>query len=167
MKNQRSFVRDILAGAVAGLAATWVMDRVTTLAYEREDPRKRRQEDKARGGKTAYDIAATKAGALVGQKLSERQLATLGKGLHWGIGVGAGAAYGVLRHRMRASRWGSGVAFGTAFWATIDEGANTLLGLTPAPNAFPLQTHARGLAGHIAFGLTADATLRLSDKLLG
>jgi hypothetical protein len=167
MRNERSVFVDIIVGAAAGLVATWVMGRVTTFAYERENPRVRRKEDEARGGKAAYEIAAAKAAALVGRKLSEKQAATLGAGLHWGLGVGAGAAYGIMRHRMPASRWGSGVAFGTAFWATIDEGANTLLRLTPPPTAFPLQTHARGLAGHIAFGLAADATLRFSDRLLG
>jgi hypothetical protein len=30
---------------------------------------------------------------------------------------------------------------------------NPVLGLTPGPTAFPCQTHARGLSGHLVFGL--------------
>jgi hypothetical protein len=60
---------------------------------------------------------------------------------------------------------GNGLLFGTAFWAVIDEGANTALALTPGPTAFPWQTHARGLAGHLVFGVAADTALRALDRL--
>lgn len=166
MSRNRNVLLDVAAGAIAGLAATWFMGRVTTFLYDREDEQARKEEDTARDGKTAYAVAAEKAAALVGRELSEPQRSALGSGLHWGLGMGAGAAYGVLRHRMPASRWGSGVAFGTAFWALVDEGANTVLGLTPPPQEFPWQAHARGLAGHLAFGLAADVALRLTDRLL-
>ena len=166
MTRNRSLIVDVVAGAIAGIAATWVMGRVTTFLYEHEDQQARREEDRARGGQTAYESAAEKAASLVGRKLSEQERKAVGSGLHWGLGLGAGAAYGVLRHRMPATRWGSGVAFGTAFWALIDEGANTVLGLTPPPADFPWQAHARGLAGHLAFGLAADSALRVSDRLL-
>lgn len=166
MSRDRSLLLDIAAGALAGLAATWIMGRVTTFLYEREDAQARKEEDDARDGKTAYGVAAEKAAALVGRELNPQQRDALGSGLHWGLGMGAGAAYGVLRHKMPVSKWGSGVAFGTAFWALVDEGANTVLGLTPKPQEFPWQAHARGFAGHLAFGLAADATLRLTDRLL-
>jgi uncharacterized membrane protein YagU involved in acid resistance len=164
--SERSVLLDVVAGAVAGVVATFVMGKVTSFLHEREDPQARREEDEAREGKTAYVLAVEKAAALVGRELNDQQSERIGSGLHWGLGIGAGAAYGVLRHKMPASRWGSGVAFGTAFWALIDEGANTALGLTPPPREFPWQAHARGFAGHLAFGVAADAALRLTDRLL-
>jgi hypothetical protein len=60
---------------------------------------------------------------------------------------------------MESAAIARGVAFGTAFWLMMDEGAVYALGLTPGPTAFPWQTHARGLAGHLTFGAVADATL--------
>jgi hypothetical protein len=52
-----------------------------------------------------------------------------------------------------------GLAFGTAFYLLMDEGAVYALGLTPGPTKFPWQTHARGLAGHLAFGAVASTAL--------
>ena len=77
----------------------------------------------------------------------------------WALGVGAGALYGVLRPRVESARLARGLAFGTVFWLVMDEGAVYALKLTPGPRAFPWQTHARGLAGHLAFGTVANATL--------
>jgi len=37
-------------------------------------------------------------------------------------------------------------------------------GLTPGPNAFPLETHARGLVGHLVFAVTVDAVLSLLNR---
>jgi hypothetical protein len=39
------------------------------------------------------------------------------------------------------------------------------LGLTPDPQEFSWQTHARGLAGHLVFGIAADAMLRVLDPI--
>jgi uncharacterized membrane protein YagU involved in acid resistance len=59
----------------------------------------------------------------------------------------------------------AGTAFGTAFWAFLDEGMVPALGLTPGPTAFPWQAHARGLVGHLTFGTVTDGTLRLLDRV--
>ncbi len=46
--------RDLMKGAIAGAVATFVMGKVTSYLYEHEDRDARRQEDEARGGRTAY-----------------------------------------------------------------------------------------------------------------
>jgi len=40
-------------------------------------------------------------------------------------------------------------------------------GMTPGPGSFPWQAHARGLVGHLVFGLAAEAALSAADRLLG
>jgi hypothetical protein len=156
---------DLVKGALAGVAATWVMGQVTTYLYENESKQAREAEDEARGGKTAYGVAAEKAAGIVGQELSGDQRQQAGSAIHWVLGAGAGAVYGAMRHRVPAADFGNGLLFGTAFWAVVDEGANTALGLTPGPAAFPWQTHARGLAGHLVFGVAADTVLRALDAI--
>lgn len=166
MMNDRNLVTDIALGAAAGLAATWVMGYVTSYLYENEDDAAREREDSARGGKTAYGVAAEKAAAMTGTALSDEQRQQLGSQIHWVLGAGAGAAYGAMRHRVPAADAGYGLVFGTAFWGLIDEGANTALGLTPAPAAFPWQAHARGLTGHLVFGVVTETILDTADRLL-
>lgn len=159
MAERQSVVADLINGAIAGAVATWVMGKVTTYLYEREDKVAREREDRAREGKTAYGVAAEKAAHLVGAELSEEEREKYGLAFHWGVGIAAGALYGVLRPRLESAELAHGLAFGTAFWLLMDEGAVYALGLTPGPAAFPWQAHARGLAGHLTFGAVTDATL--------
>jgi hypothetical protein len=44
-------------------------------------------------------------------------------------------------------------------------GAAYALRLTPGPKAFPWQTHARGIAGHLSFAAAADAALRVLEPI--
>jgi len=155
--KRRPLTLDILLGAAAGAAGTFLMDKVTMLAYEREPKAAQEREENARGGKTAYVKAAQKAGA------PEEMQEMLGQAIHWSLGVGAGALYGALRNRRRKLGLGSGLVYGVAFWLVMDEAATALLKLTPPPQRFPWQTHARGLAGHLVLGGAIEAAFDVLD----
>jgi Protein of unknown function (DUF1440) len=165
MRRNTDVMTNALKGAVAGAVATWTLDRVTTYMYEREPEPERRREDRARSGRTAYESAAEKVASLLGRQLSEQERQRLGVAIHWLLGIGAGVAYAMYGRNIPAFRRAGGGGFGTAFWAAVDEGLVTLLGLTPPPKAFPWQTHARGLAGHLAYGVAAEQTLRVLDAV--
>lgn len=164
-RDGTDLLSDVVKGALAGLAATWVMGPVTSFLYEHEPVEVRKAEDEARGDDTAYGVAAEKAATAVGRDLSEEQRQRAGMAIHWALGAGAGAAYGIARNRLPGAGAGAGLLFGTAFWLVVDEGANSALGLTPGPSAFPWQTHARGLVGHLVFGVAAHATLNALDSV--
>ncbi len=166
MTRDGRIARDMILGALAGAAATWVMGRVTSYLYERESREAREREDEAREGKTAYGVAAEKAARLAGKELSKDERQKYGSAIHCGLGVGAGALYGAIRGRVPGADWGNGLAFGTAFWLLIDEGANTLLGLTPPPQEFPWQAHARGTIGHLVYGLVTESIFKIADGVV-
>jgi hypothetical protein len=165
MSTERSLVRDVLKGAVAGAAATWVMGRVTTVMYDQEGREAREREDEARDGSTAYATAAEKGAKMAGMNPDKQSLQRAGNLLHWGLGIGAGAVYGAMRGRVLDADWKGSLQFGSSFFMLVDEVANPMLGLTPGPGAFPWQTHARGLAGHSVFGVTAEAVMRALDRV--
>ena len=158
-EEPRSVVADLILGAIAGGVATFVMGKATGYWYQHEPKDVRQQEDDARGGEIAYGVAAEKAAHLVGRSLSHDDRERYGSGIHWALGIGVGALYGLLRDRVPQVGRTRGLAFGAAFWLLVDEGANYALGLTPGPSEFPWQTHARGLVGHLVYGGVADATL--------
>jgi hypothetical protein len=164
-RARHSVGRDLLKGAIAGAVATYVMGKVTGYMYEHEDREARQAEDEARGGRTAYEVAAEKAATAAGTSLEPRRREEIGSAIHWALGIGAGAAYAVLRRRVQGLGGAAGTAFGTAFWAFLDEGLVPALGLTPGPYAFPWQAHARGFVGHVTFGTVTDGTLRLLDRV--
>ena len=163
--NGHGIGEDLIKGAIAGAVATWVMGKVTNALYGREDRWARHREDDARSGKTSYGVLAERAAGAMGGTLNERSRERYGAAVHWALGVGSGAVYAVLRRRFHALGRAAGVGFGTMFWAAVDEGLVPALGLTPGPGAFPWQTHARGLAGHLTFGTVTDGTLRLLDAV--
>lgn len=163
MSTRRAIAPDLLLGAAAGIAATWVMGKASSALYARENEEARRREDEAREGKTAYGVAAEKVGHALGKDLDEEQRKTYGSAIHWGLGAAAGAVYGFLRPRFAWASWGFGSLYGTLFFLTVDEAGNTALGLTPPPQAFPWQTHGRGLASHVVFGMATEALVSLVD----
>jgi hypothetical protein len=165
-RNERDLVVDLALGALAGAAATWVMGLATSFLYEREPKPVREREDDARDGKTAYGVAAEKAAGLAGQDLDDDQRKSYGSMIHYGLGAGMGAAYAGLRHHLPAANVAGGTLFGTAVWLLMDEAAPPILGLTPGPAAFPWQTHARGLAGHLVYGAVTEGVLTAADQVL-
>ncbi|HEX5387345.1 MAG TPA: DUF1440 domain-containing protein [Gemmatimonadales bacterium] len=154
----------LVRGVVAGVAAGWVMGRVTTWLYERESASVRDAEDDARGGSTAYQTAARKGAEAFGAHFSTSEAKKVGTGIHWALAAGAGMAYAALRRRMAHPGLLSALEFGLAFWLVMDEVMVPALGLTPGPTAFPWQTHARGLAGHLAFAEAAEAALSVMPR---
>ena len=139
------------------------MDAVTTLIQERQPEEITERENAVRGKKSAYEIAAEKGAKLAGHRLLAKQRKAIGVGIHWTLGVGSGALYGVIRNRVRYVGIGSGVAFGIAMFALLDEAALAALGLVPPPNEFPWQTHARGFAGPLVLGAILDGAFDLAD----
>ncbi len=137
---------------------------MTTYLYEHEDREARQREDEVRKGKHAFVVAAEKTSDLAGIRLSETQQQRLGMAYHWGLGLGAGAVYAPLRRRVGWLDRGQGTAFGLLFFLLVDEALNTALGLTPPPQVYPWQAHARGLARHVAYGLVADTALKVLDR---
>jgi uncharacterized protein DUF1440 len=148
--GKRPLIVDLIVGAAAGAAATWAMDSATTFLYERQSKKITKRENAARGGKLAVEVAAEKLGVDAAV-------------IHWSIGIGSGAVYGLLRNRSEYVGIGSGLAYGLAVYLLVDEGASTALRLSPPPNAFPWQTHVRGLAGHLILGAILDGVFDAAD----
>jgi len=108
-----------LAGAIGGLAGAWAMDRVQT-GLERFEPN-------------------------VDRELDERVAARLGippAAIHYAVGAGAGAVYGILPRRFQAD----GFLFGAAVWAV---------------SAAVWRTNRASLAAHLVYGAVTGGVARL------
>lgn len=150
-------------GIVVGLCATQALDWVGIWIYERESRRVRRAEDRARGGRHAYEAAVEKMARAVGRTPTRRQVARWGWRFHKVFGVLGGVGYLALRRRWPGVGWGRGLGFGTAFFAIVDEVLVPLLRLTPGPRAFSWKVHARGALAHLAYGVAAENAARLLE----
>lgn len=155
-------VRDALRGAVAGAAAVWLMDLVTTAMLDRQSSDVTRREEAAQpGGKPAVDNLVARLEAEYDVTLADDQRDALIQLIHYGLGVFPGAVYGALRGRIPFVDFGNGVLYGIALFAINDEYLNWRLGLSGEFGAYPMETHWRGLIGHIVLGMATDTGIEL------
>jgi hypothetical protein len=154
--------RDAIRGALAGAAATWLMDLVTTRLYESQSPEVTQREEAAQAnGKSSVANMVDRFEATTGLTIPRGRRPFVENAVHYGLGMVPGAIYGVIRRRLPFARAGEGAAFGLTVFALNDEYLNTRLGLAGPYSAYPAQTHFRGLAGHAALGIGTETAIQL------
>jgi hypothetical protein len=154
-------IGDATRGAIAGAAATWAMDQVTTVMLAVQAPEVTKQEEAARpNGKSSVTNLVDKVEAQTGLVVPPKQRPLAEQVAHYALGAVPGALYGVARH-IPFVRAGNGLLFGLGVFALNDELLNTKLGLASPPQAYPPETHVRGLAGHAVLGVATETGIQL------
>lgn len=123
-----------------------------------ESEEDRRTEDEARPG-DPFIIAARKTTRALGLELSEERVQKVGTYLfHYGLGLGWGPVYTFLRRWTGLNPLSAGLLSGVAMSLVVDEGMTPLLGFSAPNRDYPLATHLRGFAAHLAYGLGVAGT---------
>lgn len=158
--------KDTLIAPVAGYLATKVMEPVSMKLYQLESPASRAREDAVRPG-PPYRIAAQKTLGLLGIHPEGAALERAGMAAHYGLAVGWAPTYAALRRAAGLGPVAAGLVSGAAMSLLVDEGLTPLLGFSAPDRAYPLATHARGIAAHLAFGLAVAAVTEAAWLLAG
>ena len=116
-------------------------------------------------------IAERGAAAAVARKLMDAlglqpQEADAEKGgrfLHWGLGIGAGMIAGLLSGPRLAPPVIASAATATAM-LVFDEFGLAAIGATPPSSAYPWQTNARSVIGHLSYGIALAAGFSFLTK---
>jgi hypothetical protein len=159
--SNRNLWKGLVAGAVGGVVASWIMDRFQYwwLSFGGGDERGLQQtasdEDNREEPATVKTASAISEGVFA-HSLTAREKEIAAPLVHYAVGTTAGAVYGVAAKYEPDLTGLAGIPFGAAFWMVVDEGALPLLGLAKGPTAYPISTHAYALASHLVFGLTAE-----------
>jgi hypothetical protein len=154
-------MKGALAGAAAGLLASFVMNQFQAV-WSKAEEELTGGEDDGDGGEPATIKAADKAArAATGHPLPEQAREPAGQAVHYTTGVVLGAIYGGLAEITPAVTAGFGAAYGTAVNLVLDEAIVPALGLGPSPFKTPLKIHAYGAASHSVFGLVLEIGRRL------
>ncbi|MGH3101684.1 MAG: hypothetical protein ACRDPU_11910 [Thermoleophilia bacterium] len=155
-------IRVLVVGAAAGYVAGQVMDKATTWYYGRQsDTSKRRENELLPEG--APMAAARKVAGLVGAEPTDDQIGQLAAAMHQSLGQ----LYGVVAASMTrrgVNPVAAGLASGVGGFLLFDELANSLF-FTPPPQAYPVESHLRGVVGHLTLGLVAGAILAVAKRL--
>jgi hypothetical protein len=155
-------IRVLLVGAAAGYLAGQAMDRATTWYYGRQsDASKQRENELLPEG--APMAAARKLAGLVGAEPTDDQAGKLALAMHQSLGQLYGVV-GAALVRRGVAPLSAGLASGVGGFLIVDELANSLF-FTPPPQAYPAESHLRGLVGHLTFGAVTGALLTVARRL--
>ena len=158
----KSAIRVLFVGASAGYLAGQVMDKATTWYYERQsDASKQREQELLPEG--APLASARKLAGLVGAEPTDDQAGTIAQAMHQSLGQLYGVVAAALTRR-GVSPMAAGVASGMGGFLLVDELANGLF-FTPPPQAYPVESHLRGVVGHLTLGVTMGALLTVARRL--
>lgn len=173
--REKHLLRGILAGAGAGLAASWVMNvfmagpgeqlRQSLQTREEKQQEQQHQRDQELSGEPQEDATTKTADALFatatgGQHLSLEGRQKGGPVVHYGFGALMGALYGGLAEYSSAVKSGVGAGFGSALFAGADLVAVPSLHLSPPLRESPPETLVTPLAAHLVYGFTTELLRR-------
>jgi hypothetical protein len=154
-------MRRVVGAAVAGLGATLMMEYVSSFWYERHGEQVREREEQLRT-EMPTTVLVRKAARLAGRELDDETAQRAGMIAHYAFGSSGGpAAQLLVSAGQDPLKAGLTVAMGMELF--IDQGANTVLGLTAPTWRFPLVTQARAVAAHTAYGLALGLMLAAGD----
>lgn len=159
-------MKNALKGAIAGAIAVWVMDKLDSFIFEHEDKEARRRTESARPeGLDPAHVAASQAAEAMDTELHPKQPNMTGVAVHYALGVGPAAIYGVFREKLPVKKQGQdfwyGLGLGLGLFIAQDEGLNQTMGLSAKQKDYPWQAHARGFIAHLTLGLVTNTVLNL------
>ncbi len=155
-------LRDLIRGAVAGIVGTWLMDLVTTALLLHQPKRVADREKAARpDGKTSVELMVQRVEETAGFELDKSQRALVERWMHYALGAVPGALYVFARERLPGVDAANGLLYGGLLFLVNDEWLNWKLGFAGSPDAYPTETHLRGLLGHLVLGATTDVVADL------
>lgn len=149
----------LLAGALAGLAATAPMTAAMTALHRALPPEERR------GPLPPREITEQAADAVgVEDELSEGHKTALVGLAHFAYGAGAGGLYGLLAPHLPLGPAANGVAYGLSVWAGSYLGWLPAAGVLPSAEDEPAGKNAVMIAAHVVWGAALGV---LTDRLTG
>jgi hypothetical protein len=160
--------KGLVAGALAGVAASWVMERFQEQWLLREG---NAGVTPGNMGALGAEPATMKAAdavseAITGGPVPAEQRELAGEAMHYAAGAGAGGLYGVLAEVAPGPTLGLGAAYGAAVALGVDEALLPALGLSKPAREVPPSEHAYNLASHLVYGVTLEGARRIIRALL-
>lgn len=149
-----SLWRELAIGIAAGLFASAVMEAAQTAWLAAQKP-------KDSGEPATEKTANALSNAVTGEPVPKHLRGIAADAVHYATGAAVGGLYGVAAARFPLVTFGFGSAYGGAVAAILDEAIVPALGLGDLPSKVPFQTHVFGIASHLVFGVSLEASRRL------
>jgi hypothetical protein len=165
--SPRSALGSIVRGVGASAVGTLVMDSYLYRDYRRQGGDEAFPGWELSAGLAGWDDAPAPARAakrvlegVLHRDVPPRYARLLNNVAHWGLGLAAGGAYGLLAAGRGAPPVPAGIPFGTAVWLN-GYVVLPLLGVYKPIWKYDLETLGKDLSAHLVFGTATAAAFRL------
>lgn len=159
-------VTDTIVATAAGYAGTKAMEQAGTKLMALEPEQDREREQQVRPGPPFALAAQNLSSRVLGIELDDDQRQKVGMAFHYGAGLAWAPVYQLLRRRTSLGPVAAGLATGASQSLLLDEAITPAIGASAPNRDYPLSTHVRGFAAHLAFGLAIATVTELGWKLL-
>lgn len=159
----RQVAVDLTVAFIAGFVATKVSDRAQRLFFQATPVSEKLREPDYPDCSSA-EQAARMAVDSIGIQRTEQRIQLLKNLVHYGLGMAWAALYPALRRRAKLNPLAAGVIAGTSLSLVVDEVVCPRLGITAPNSAYPISSHARGLATHLVYGIAVAVTAEASSR---
>ena len=149
-KSLREVALGGLAGALAGLAASYTMSKFHSLFQPPASAPAPADED------STVKAASRMSRAILKRELPPEYKQTAGAMVHYGFGAAVAGLYGAAVEFIPGLRAGVGVAFGVTVWAAAHGIAVPALGLSAPITQSAPGAEAVELGAHIVYGVVAE-----------
>ncbi len=165
-EGERNLIKGIIAGAIGGLVASFVMTEYQALTSKMSDDDKKKKPKSKKDEPANVKIAEMISENVFDHKLKKSEKEPAGEAMHYLMGGVSGAIYGATAEMTGATTMGAGLPFGSAVWAIADDVVVPALGLSKSPTQYSLSTHAYALTSHWVYGLTTELVRKAVRKIL-
>jgi putative membrane protein len=168
-----SIARGMIAGALGGLIAAWVMNgfiaAATTVQETMKSPEQKAQEEAQKAAQppdqsedSTMKVADAVAWLVTGEHLSREGKQKGGPIVHYAYGTLVGAMYGTLAELSGAVTAGAGTAFGTGLFIASDEVMVGALITGQFPTKEPAASQLTHYGAHLVYGATTELVRRIA-----
>ncbi len=147
----RPFV-GVMAGIAAGLVASAAMSAFSAATAKLLD----HDDDEETGDPSSLKAAEKASEAILGEPLPAPYRKPAGHAVHYVAGAVLGGIYGLITEYRPEASAGFGSAYGMTISVLLDEIAVPAAGLSAPIDEAPLESHVRGAAAHLAFGVVLE-----------
>src|SRR5438270_4940353 len=162
--HSRCLLRGMLAGALGGLFASWVMNGFIAGAMKMQETMKspeekakekfQRPKSEEESEDSTMKVADAVTWLVTGQHLSKEGKQKGGPIVHYAFGTLMGACYGALAELSHSTTAYAGTAFGTGLFIAADEIMVSALGLSKPPTQQPASGQLTHYAAHLVYVTT-------------
>ena len=166
-------LKGLVAGIAGGLLASLIMEqfqaawsKISQALKSDENGNETNSDSEKKSKPATVRVAERLSQKIFGREIPDEYKPAAGEAVHYGMGAGSAAVYGVLSEVAPVVTMADGLSFGTGLWFLADEVAVPAAGLSPPPKKIPFTTHVYALTSHLVYGGITEIVRRAVRKAL-